>query len=188
MAMFGGLFGRKQPQLGQSPQPWATPPYAGAPEVAGVDMSIPTDPYGGQRPNGGILGTGATLGDVGRGALAGVADGIAQWAGQKPVAVPAMIEGQQAQAAAQQAQRLAILKSQLREPTALQRNFEYLGIDPMSERGQQVGVDSMVRPITIGDAVGGQQIISPSAPQSQTINGQTYYFVNGQWFDNPEGK
>lgn len=34
----------------------------------------------------------------------------------------------------------------------------------------------------------GIAVAQDSAPPSQTVNGQTYYQVNGKWYDNPEGR
>lgn len=209
MAMFGGIFGKKPPlypQGGMDPN-LMTPPYAGGmqpgyptpPSAGGMDTSIPQDPYAGQRPNGGILGTGASWGDIGKGAAIGAADGLANYFGAEGRGLDTLAQQQQQQAEAAQAERLAILKSQIRQPTALQQNYEYLkSVKP--EYGDTY-LASQANPVTLMSGPNGELGFFPkagmmggAAPTSKTLpDGTTAFYVpNGVdgpgWYDNAEGR
>ncbi len=103
---------------------------------------------------------------------------------------------------------LARAKAQFREPTAMQQNFSWFQSLNPEQQKNFARYQDMTRPLIPLDmqteaggpvmrsympqseAAGGVPSGSPlaGAPNSRVVNGKQYWLVNGEWYDNPEGR
>lgn len=129
MGFMQGMFGQRKMS------PYDMPDYmspgggiGGGLPSAQADPSLPPDPYAGQRPeNPGFFQKGGMGGKMLMGAAGGALDGIAHYGGMEGGFTSGMQAAQKAQD--EWGQRIALekWKRENPEPTALQRNAEYLG-------------------------------------------------------------
>lgn len=131
---------------------------------------------------------------TGRNVLGSVGDGLLVASGNKPMYWPQQAQANHEAQVLQREMALAQYKAQHPDPTSLQRNYEYLqGAHPdLAEqylRAEANPMTLMTDPAT--GAVTFQPKGGPAtqAPVSKTLpSGQTAYWVNGAWYDNPEGR
>lgn len=137
-------------------------------------------------------------GGAGRGIAGYIGDALLGASGRQPIYAPAMQQQHEAAARLQQAMMLARFKAQNPEPTTIQRNTDYfrsIGRPELSEsylRAQANPMALMTDPAT--GAVGFYPkggiapAAAPTGPVSKVLNGKTYWNINGEWYDNPEGR
>jgi hypothetical protein len=106
--------------------------------------------------------------------------------------------GQQNSAEYQRQAMLEQYKASNPGPTEMQRNYQYLmqtnpALAQTYLRAQANPMTLMTDPATGAvtfQPKGGPDPQQPGSqqPMSKVVNGQPYYFVNGGWYDNPEGR
>jgi hypothetical protein len=123
-----------------------------------------------------------------------IGDGLSGLAGQPGMYARSLGEGRQQQAELQRQMALAQYKQQNPDPTSMQRNYEYLkGMRPdLAEqylRAEANPQTLMTDPATGAVTFQPKGGPAPQAPITKKLpNGQDAYWVNGAWYDNPEGK
>jgi hypothetical protein len=159
----------------------------------GLDMSVPQDPYAGQRVDAqpGFFGkTAQNLKGIDWGStiLGGLADGVAKWGGAEPQFAKGVAENNKLQQEYAKAIAVEKLKQANPDPTMLQRNYEYL--KSVRPDLAETYLRAQSNPVTLSTdpATGNARFIPKGGvPQSKVVGGTTYYSPNGaDWYDNPE--
>jgi hypothetical protein len=145
----------------------------------------------------GMFGNAFKPGGAGRDVAGYVGDALLRLSGGDPVYAPMKAQGLQQQQMLQREMQLAAYKAQLpQDPTMMQRNYEYLkqtrpDLAESYLRAEANPQTLMTDPMT-GNLrfapKGGEPMPSQPSAASKVINGKTYYNVNGDWYDNPEGR
>jgi len=158
----------------------------------------------------GMFGNTFAPGGTGRSIAGYVGDALLSMSGRSPIYTPLMVEQRQqqnmlARQASQQnleyQRQLALRQNEVQNPlpTELQRNYQYLkGVNPTLAESY---LKNQSDPVTLGvDPATGQPTFvhksgAPIVPANNSNviskkmpNGDTAYWVNGAWYDNPEGK
>lgn len=93
----------------------------------------------------------------------------------------------------QQALTLAAFKRANPDPTSMEQDLAaYQRMTP-EQRAQLAAMYDIKSPIAVSGPTGTYRVPRDfgrptNGPTTQTIDGQTYYQVNGKWYDNPEGR
>ncbi|MES2497124.1 MAG: hypothetical protein V4618_13505 [Pseudomonadota bacterium] len=242
MAMFGQQPRPQSPldilmqqQAGSGRAPWMTPGIGDGMGQGDIDMSIPEDPYAGERPNKpGFFAKGGGWKDVlgeGLGALSqqlGGSNPYAQGRDRQHEEALIRLRGEQDAAAdtRRQAQRDSevnifgngddgfygyskeggvnpLLPGTGPKEDAVITRLRAAGIDPNSPEGKQAimmslpgygyssevfGRKQTLKAATPGKAPGSGGGGSGTVKSTRVVNGKAYYKVNGEWYDNPEGR
>lgn len=227
------MFGRKpaNPMGGFDPSVFMTPGYGDGIGQGDIDMSVPDDPYAGERPNKpGFFAKGGGWKDVlgeGLGALSQQLGGSNPYAqGRDRQHEEALIRLKGEQDAASDARRQqgqfdtfgndevgyfgrdgsgnisTLLAGQGRKEDAVIARLRAANIDPNSEQGRQAIMMSMPNYGYSSEVFDRKQTLKAATPgkapgsgggggtvkSTRVVNGRAYYKVNGEWYDNPEGR
>jgi len=102
-----------------------------------------------------------------------------------------MAKAEQAKAQAQQERADYLWKQQNQGPTGMARDLQtWQGMTP-EQRQQYAQMKDVQTPIAVSGPQGTFRVprgYGQAATTKQLPNGQTAYFVNGDWYDNPEGQ
>lgn len=185
-----GMFGARPPVSGLSAAPDS---------MSSGFMPIPTPDV----PAPSFFGAGGT----GRNIAGIIGDALLSASGRGPIYAPLRAQAAQSQRDArrqnmeyQRQLALAQYKDAHPEAGTVEKNYQFFNrIDPTGNLGKTYATQASEGP-PIMQTVNGQLVAiprsglsnsattAPAAPASKTVNGRTYYFVNGDWYDNPEGK
>lgn len=204
MGMFGGF---KQPQPSQPMFGAGYDPTSGGMSLNGWNPSAAPTPAP-QAPAPSFFGEGG----VGRNIAGNIGDYLAKLGGGSAIYAPIQQERAQldrqmaAQAAQQQAEyqrqlALAQWKRQNPEPGSVETNYNFIaGKDPKQASAYLANVADPVVPF-LNPATGlydnahksGAPVSAPEkaaipSGTKMTINGKDAWYVNGDWYDNPEGR
>jgi hypothetical protein len=123
-----------------------------------------------------------------------IGDALGGLAGQPPLYAQQQYAQRHDSEMLQRQMALAQWKMQNPDPTPMQRNYEYLkGMRPdLAEqylRAEANPQTLMTDPATGAVTFQPKGGLAPQAPITKKLpNGQDAYWVNGAWYDNPEGK
>ena len=75
----------------------------------------------------------------------------------------------------------------------MQRDLEAWNAMSEEERAQYAAMQDIRSPIAVSGPTGTYRVPRgygqpTNTPMTQVVNGQTYYNINGEWYDNPEGR
>lgn len=157
----------------------------------------------------GVKGPGA-FGQGGKGwqIMGIIGDALQAASGGRPTYMPMVQEQQQLETqgrqrlAERQAERQAMMqewiaqqdyKRQNPDPTGMESDLAAWNRMTPEQRAQLAAMYDIKSPIAVSGPQGTYRVPrgygQPSnGPATQTIDGQTYYKVNGKWYDNPEGR
>jgi len=134
---------------------------------------------------------------VGRSILGSIGDGLLLASGNKPMYWPQQAEANQEGLTLARQLALAQYKAAHPDQTALMTNAAAAGFQPGTP-GYQKFIQDNVNPFRFmiyGDPTQGGYMIptngggaAGAAPQTRQIGDKTYYNINGEWYDNPEGR
>jgi len=166
--------------------------------VAAVDVAVPDVPKPGFFDKGG---TGSKIGNAANAfattwlATQGNPYGLAKIQGeQEDAKLAEQAKQEQAKQMASLYQALLLQKLKPQEQGSVQKNYEFIkSIDP-KRADSYLSAEANPQSLQLNPETGQLGffpkggIQAPSAPASKVVGGRTYYYVNGDWYDNPEGK
>jgi hypothetical protein len=81
-------------------------------------------------------------------------------------------------------------KAKLLEPPQFAQNAQWLLSQPKPVQDSILQAMDLMNPIAVSTPMGTQRVPRTfgGAPSTKTINGVTYYNIDGEWYDNPEGR
>lgn len=125
--------------------------------------------------------------------LGSLADGLSGLSGQQGVFAPMMARRQDREAEERQArERLAAQIEQQRmraqEPPQFVQNLQAWMQLPEPLKRQYIEYQDITNPIAVSTPQGTQRVPRQMGGNTQVIDGVTYYNINGEWYDNPEGR
>lgn len=147
----------------------------------------------------GMFGQAFKPGGVGRNIAGYLGDALLTASGHDAQFGPQMNARKQQELEFQQQLALAQAKAQYRAPTALQQNYEYLQQQNPQLAEQYLRAQANPMTLSTDPATGlarftpkggvpGMNVGDEAPTTKQLPNGQTAYWVNGAWYDNPEGR
>jgi hypothetical protein len=127
-------------------------------------------------------------------AIAGIiGDAMTAYGGGQPQFAPALNqrhrdEQQQSFDREKWAAQLEAERAKASEPPQFVQNLQAWLALPEPLKQQYIQYQDITNPIAISGPQGTQRVPRQMGGGTQTIDGVTYYNVNGQWYDNPEGR
>jgi len=137
-----------------------------------------------------------------------IGDALQAAGGGRPTYMPFVQEQQQLETegrqrlAERQAERAATMqqwiaqqdwKKQNPDPTSMENDLAAFNRMTPEQRAQLAAMYDIKSPIAVSGPTGTYRVPRgygqpTNGPATQTIDGQTYYQINGKWYDNPEGR